>query len=315
MSTLKNLEEKPEVSIILVNYNDKPHLQECLLSLEENAQGISFEVIVVDNNSSDGSQEFIEKNYSQAKLIRNLKNIGFARANNQGIKESKGEFILFLNTDTLVYPKALEYLLGEMKNDRQVGAAGPTLLRGDNAYQVSFGGRVNFFQELVQKCFLNSYYKLRLKIGQKKRWVRWLSGACLLTRKEILEDVGFFDENFFIYFEDIDLCFRIRKKGLKLLFLPQARVFHRGGATTLRKKTFSRYEYRKSQLYFYRKHNSSLSLFFLWVYLWLNFSFLFLFGYLREHKSSDLRRQFFKLLKDHRERKSEPKSQNLKHKN
>jgi len=300
MSALKNLEEKPEVSIILVNYNAKLHLQECLLSLEKNAQDTDYEVIVVDNNSSDGSQELIEKSYPQAKLIRNRENIGFARANNQGLRESKGEFVLFLNPDTVIHPKALERLLEEMKGDRLVGAVGPALLSDRNVYQISFGGRVNFLQELLRKYLLNSYLKFKLKIRQPKQEVRWLSGACLLIRKDILEDSGLFDESYFLYFEDIDLCFRIKEKGFKLIYLPQARVFHRGGASTLPKKLFSRYEYRRSQLYFYRKHNSFLSYCFLRLYLWLNFSFQFLLSYLRKDADSGYCRQFFRLLKDNK---------------
>jgi len=298
MNDLKSTEGKPEVSIILVNYNDRLHLEDCLLSLRKNILDINFELLVVDNNSSDGSQDFVERQYPQAKLIRNKENLGFAKANNLGIKESKGEFILFLNTDTVIYPRMLEYLMEEMKADSQIGAVAPALLRGKNAYQISFGRKVSFVQELIQKCFLNSVLKLRLKIGLKMREVGWLSGACLLTRKDVLEAVGYFDENFFLYFEDIDLCYRIKKKGFKLTFFPKARVFHRGGASTLRSKISSRYEYRKSQLYFYRKHNSKHSYFLLRCYLWVNFSLLSLFGALRKDVDSVSRNQFFNLLKN-----------------
>jgi GT2 family glycosyltransferase len=297
MSALESMERNPEVSIILVNYNDRPNLEDCLLSLRQNVQGIDFEIIVVDNNSSDGSQDFVEKEYPRAKLIRNQENLGFAKANNLGIKESKGEFILFLNTDTVIYPQTLENLLKEMREDSRIGAVGPALLRGKNAYQISFGKKVSFLRELIQKCLLNSFLKLWLKISLKKRVVGWLSGACFLTRKDVLEKVGTYDENFFLYFEDIDLCYRMKKKGYKLLFLPQARIFHRGGATTLKLKILSRYEYRKSQIYFYQKHNSRISLSLLRCYLWINFAFIFLFRYLKKDTVTVSRSQFFDLLK------------------
>lgn len=184
-----------------------------------------------------------------------------------------------------------------MRADSRIGAVGPALLRGKNAYQVSFGSKVDFFRELVKKCFLNSYLKLRLKIRMRKKEVGWLSGACFLTRKDVLEKVGTYDENFFLYFEDIDLCYRMKKKGYKLLFLPQVRIFHKGGATTLRSKISSRYEYRKSQIYFYRKHNSRISLSLLRCYLWISFAFVFLFRYLKKDTDAVSRSQFLNSLK------------------
>ena len=287
----------PELSVVLVNYNDSNHLQDCLSSLLNNSRGIDLEVIVVDNNSSDGSPELVKKKFPQVTLIRNSQNLGFSRANNQGIKKSRGEFVLFLNTDTVVFPGALECLLAEIRRDDMVGAVGPLLLRGENRYQVSFGGRVSFVFQVFQKCFLNPFYKLKLKVWRRKKSVRWLSAACLLVRRNVLQKAGLFDEKFFIYFEDIDLCFRIKKCGFKLLFIPEARVFHYGGGTAFNIGIISRFEYRKSQLYFYSKHNSRLSLFFLRLYLWWNIFILFNFGSLRKHRDSDLRRRYFELLK------------------
>ncbi|UCC38298.1 MAG: glycosyltransferase family 2 protein [Candidatus Aminicenantes bacterium] len=289
-------EKLPELSIIIVSFNDKSHLEECLSSIEENAQDMDLEILIADNNSLDGSQEFIKQNYPKIKLIANEENVGFAVALNRGIRESKGEFFLFLNTDAVIYPNALSLLLEELKINPRLGAIGPALLRGENAYQVSFGMRVSFISQIVQKHFLNPFYKLKLKSIQKRNEVGWLSAACFMTRREVLEDVGLFDENFFLYFEDIDLCYRIRKKGWSLLFFPQARVFHRGGASTQRDKVSSRFEYRKSQLYFYQKHNSKVSLFLLRLYFVLNFCFIRLWGLLKGKNYRRNRKRFFKLL-------------------
>lgn len=282
-----------ELSVILVNYNDKTHLQGCLSSLVENGRGFAFEIIIVDNNSGDGSPEFIEKNFPAVNLIRNQENVGFSRANNQAIRISRGEFILFLNTDTLLSPNVLKLLLEEMKANPQIGALGPALFRDRTRYQVSFGKKVSFFSEILQKCFLNHYYRLLLKIVQKKREVGWLSAACLLVRRSALEEAGFFDEKFFLYFEDIDLCLKMRERGWKLIFFPRAKVFHEGGVSTLSFKLSSRLEYRRSQLYYYRKHNSKISLFLLRLYLRLNFSFLSLWI-----GDSQVRSQYFQLLKE-----------------
>lgn len=298
MNVLNKSEEKPEVSVIFVNYNDKVYLKECLSSLEESALHFRLELIVVDNNSSDGSQEFIRSHFPRVKLICNSENKGFAKASNQGIRESQGDFLLFLNTDTIVSSEALSLLLQEIKANPQVGAVGPALLKGENQHQVSFGRRVSFGSEFLQKSLFNPYYKLMLKHSRKKKEVGWLSAACLLAKKDVLEEVYMFDENFFLYFEDIDLCLRIREKGWKLVYIPQAEVFHKGGATTSSLVVSSRHEYRKSQLYFYQKHNSRGSLFLLRIYLYLNFCLLFLFSSLG--KSGELRRKrdFFELLKN-----------------
>lgn len=297
MNALTKIEEKPEVSIIIVNYNDKVHLGECLSVLEKSPLFSKLELIVIDNNSSDGSQELIRTNFSQVNLICNLKNIGFAQACNQGARKSRRDFLLFLNTDAILYPEALSLMLQEIKTNHQAAAVGPALFMGENHYQVSFGRKVSFASELIQKYFFNPYYRIRLKGAEKKKEVGWLSGACLLTRRKALEEVGFFDENFFLYFEDIDLCFRIREKGWKLIYFPQAKVFHRGGTTTAPLGFSSRYEYRRSQLYFYHKYNSNISLFLLRFYLLVNFSFLFLWQKLRKNKDSVKLEKFFELLK------------------
>lgn len=283
--------------MVLVNYNDKVHLRECITSIEESIRRFPLEIIVVDNNSSDGSQRFIKSHFPRVKLICNKENKGFAKANNQGIIQSQGDFILFLNTDTVLLPGALSLLLQETEANPEVGAVGPALFKGKNNYQVSFGKKVNFWSELFQKSFFNFYYRIRLRQSREGREVGWLSAACLLARREALQEANFFDERFFLYFEDIDLCYRIKEKGWKLRQIPQARVFHKGGATTSSLAITSRYEYRKSQLYFYRKHNSQVSVFLLRVYLFLNFSLLYLFSSLAKDEEGRDIKEFFQLLK------------------
>ncbi|MFP4082734.1 MAG: glycosyltransferase family 2 protein [Candidatus Aminicenantes bacterium] len=297
MNVLNKMQREPEISVILVNHNNKSHLKECLLALEKSSLRPCLEFIVVDNNSSDGSRDFIRDHFPLVRLIGNQKNRGFSAANNQGIRLSKGDFILFLNPDTLPYAQSLNLMLQEIKSNPRVGAVGPALIKGENKFQVSFGSRVNFWKEFLQRCFLNPYHRTILKRSRKKKEVGWLSGACLLVRKDILDREDFFDENFFLYFEDIDLCLRMRKKGWKLIYLPQARVFHREGASTSLQKTAARYEYRKSQIYFYQKHNSRVSLFLLRLYLLLNFSFLFLFHGLGKGRNFKEQKRFFRLLK------------------
>lgn len=268
---------KRELSIILVNFNDRAHLARCLSSLEKNAGVLDIEAILVDNNSEDGSQELVRASFPWVRFIQNEENLGYANANNIGIKASHGEFILFLNTDTAVPPETLPSLLAEMRAKPELGAIGPALVHENKSFQVSFGGRRNFFSEILQKVILNPYYEQALKYSSEAKEVVWVSGACFFARRSAVEDAGFFDENFFLYFEDIDLCVRMRKKGWKVVFFPGVRVIHTGGAATSGRKFQTRLEYRRSQLYFYRKHSSRLSVLLLKLYLRLNFFLLFLF--------------------------------------
>ena len=291
-------ESGPELSVILVNYNDLHHLQDCLSSIDESVGGIPFEIIVVDNQSTDGTPRWIREHASRVRLVANTENLGFAKANNQGIRKSRGEYILFLNTDTVLERQAIALLLKELRSHPSVGAVGPALLYGENTFQVSFGKKVSFGREIIQKTVLNPYYRFRLKGRAKKRQVGWLSAACLLTRKDILEEVGLFDENFFLYFEDIDLCRRIHKKGYVLEYFPQARVFHWGGASMEGIGLFSRYHYRKSQLYYYKKHNSRIALHLLRIYLWIKFNLLLGWKYLKGSRDRDERRVLKGLLRE-----------------
>lgn len=292
------MEKKPELSVILINYNDKDNLKECLLSLQEHLSPSLAEILVVDNSSSDGSVDFLQQHFPEVRLICNSENVGYARANNQGIRESRGKYILLLNTDTVVYPYTLNVLLEEIKANVRAGAAGPLLFSRSGECQVSFGRKVSFWGELLQKGFLNAYFKSKLKRSKKKREVDWLSGACLMSRRDVLEEAGLFDGSFFLYFEDIDLCTRIRQKGWTLIFQPQARVLHKGGASTSNKRLLSRFHYRKSQLYFYRKHNSRASLFFLRVYLRLIFFVLWALAFGKRREDREMRRKFWTLLSE-----------------
>jgi hypothetical protein len=286
-----------DLSIIFVNYNDRRHLEECLTSLQKNALSFSHEIIVVDNASTDGSYEPVGHKFREVRWISLSENAGFSKANNRGARESRGDFLLFLNTDTVVPPGALTGLLENLRSDESAGAAGPALYRGRSKFQVSFGRSVDFFAQFRQKIFLNPYYKIALKKSRKKRETGWLSAACFLCRRTAFERMGGFDENFFIYFEDIDLCLRMRKAGWKLIYLPRIAVFHEGGGATSGRPGLSRYEYRKSQMYFYQKHNSKASLGLLRFYLRLNMGLLALGGKFKGEEGRVLREKYRRLLK------------------
>jgi GT2 family glycosyltransferase len=286
-----------ELSIIIVNFNDESHLEACLAPLAKKAFPFDYEIIVVDNASTDRSRELVEAKFPEIRWIALQENAGFAKANNRGVQESRGKFLLFLNTDTVCLPDAVRILLERLRTDTSAGAAGPVLFNNPASYQVSFGRRVNFSGQFWQKTVLNPYFRRALKRKPKSRNVGWLSAACLLCRREAFERVGGFDDRFFIYFEDIELCFRMIRAGWKLFFVPQARVFHAGGATTLPRRAESRFEYRKSQAYFYRKHNSRMSSVFLKAYLRLEVARGIARGAFRGEQGAMLREKYRRLLR------------------
>ncbi len=266
-----------ELSVVLVNYNDRIHLADCLSSLQKAVSGLDAEIILVDNHSEDGSPGLVRTAFPWVNLIEKQENLGYPKANNIGFLQSRGEFCLFLNTDTVMPEAGLAALLSGIRGRSDVGAIGPALVHENGLFQVSFGRRVSFFSEIRQKLVFNPFYKFALRLSRKSREVGWLSGACLLARRDVVEAAGLFDEDFFLYFEDIDLCQRIRERGYKLIFFPAVRVVHSGGAATSVCRWRSRLEYRRSQLRFYEKHNSRYSLRLLKLYLRWN---VFLSGFI-----------------------------------
>ena len=288
----------PVLSIILVNFNDAAHLPECLSAIEANAGGVDREVIVVDNASTDGSADLLAERFPRFRFIRNDKNEGFGRANNRAVRESRGEFLLFMNTDVVLHPGALGLLMEEMRMHSDTGVVGPALLTPAGSFQPSFGGRTGFFSELAKKGFLNRLRTRSIRKDRTRREVRWASGAFLMARRQAFLEAGGFDEGFFLYFEDMDLCERILDKGLRVIFLPDAVSLHHGGVSTSVRPLRSRVEYRKSQIRFYRKHGSAASLFLLKAYLRFSLAGLSLSGaFGRDPDGAALRSEFREALR------------------
>ncbi len=285
-----------ELSVVLVSFNARELLDGCLRSLENALTGLVHEVIVVDNASQDGAADMVAERFPGVRLLRNAENLGYPKANNQGIAAAGGAHVMLLNPDTEVPPGVMGRLLAEMKDRPEAGGVAPALRLPSGRIQVSFGRRVNVMTESVKKLFGNRWLSRRVDKDKKTREVFWLGGACLLTRRDALEKTGGFDERFFLYFEDIDLCFRIRGLGWRLYLVPGAEILHEGGASTSGLNLLSRYHYRRSQLYFYRKHGSALSCLALKAYLSVTFCALYLQGVLQRAGDLDLRKRFFALL-------------------
>lgn len=244
----------PLLSIVVVNWNSRDLLQQCLQSI---GSSDSIQIVVIDNASTDASAEMLVREFPRVLLIRNEANRGFACANNQGWCASTAKFILFLNSDTVVDPDILTGLVGFMDTHPDAGAASPRLTRRDGRAQpFAFGGDPTPGYLLTRgaaRIFLRrALHDWELREVQI---VDWVSGACLIARRQALEQVDGFDENFFMYFEDNDLCLRLRKAGWKIYFNPKIAITHLGGATLGQNRARTQW-YAVSLRYFYRKHYS-----------------------------------------------------------
>lgn len=250
---------KVELSIVIVSWNTKEALKECLECIYA-CHFDSFEVIVVDNGSEDGSVSTLEDEFPQVTLIKNTRNVGFARASNQGMLLGRGHYLLLLNSDTQVEEQTLPTMIEFMEEHPEAGAMGPRLILPDGRPQpYSFGGDPSLgylmrrgLNLLLGKGYLHDWGT------EEIREVDWVSGASLMLRRRALEETGLLDENFFLYFEDNDLCLRLREKGWGIYFNPTVEVVHLGGESLIKNEP-ARAEYYHSLVHFYRKHYGELT--------------------------------------------------------
>ena len=251
------------VAVVIVSWNSRDDLQACLQSLA--AVSLPLEVVVVDNASSDGSADAARAKAPQAMVIDAGENLGFARASNRGWRASLAPYVLFLNPDALVTPGAVEALQAVLENRPDVGIVGPRTRNTDGTPQVSFGPDLTPLREWRQGRLVR---RVRARDPRALRWLEdatsreiepaWVSGSCLLTRRTLLETLGGFDEAFFLYEEDVDLCLRARQAGARVVFTPEAWVIHRLGRSMEQAGARARIEYDRSHLHFYRKHHGRL---------------------------------------------------------
>jgi GT2 family glycosyltransferase len=265
MMELKHEPEKfeaPRLSIVIVNWNTCDLLQACLQSIFDDLPDGSTEVWVVDNASTDGSDAMVAENFPQVRLIRSQQNLGFAAANNLAIRRSSGRYLLLLNPDTQVEPGTLETLLQFLETSFEFGAAGARLLNSDGSLQVSAYPRPTLFREFWRLFHLDKIkplanYPMSEWGVDDSRDVDVLMGACLLARRKILDEIGLFDEDFFMYSEEVDLCYRVQRAGWRLAWVPQARVIHHGGQSTQQVAREMFLQLYRGKIKFFRKHYGS----------------------------------------------------------
>jgi hypothetical protein len=248
------------LSIIIVSWNTAQLLENCLASILANpSTSPFFEIWVVDNASTDESCDNVRQHFPQVHLVENRENVGFARANNQAIQQCAGKYILLLNPDTLVSSGALEALVDFLDEHPQAGAAGARILNPDDSLQISSHPRPTLSREfwrLLHLDALSTYaaYPSAKWEGNQPQEVDVLSGACLLLRKEVLDQVGLLDEDYFMYSEEVDLCYRIQKAGWQLYWVPQAEVVHFGGQSTQQAATEMFLKLYHGKIIYFRKH-------------------------------------------------------------
>jgi len=234
-----------KVSIIILNYNGKNLLRNCLGSIKNKTLYKNYEIIIVDNNSKDGSIKMVQKNFPKVEIIKNPKNYGFSKGNNIGMKRAlKGgtDYVLILNNDTEATENWLNEMVGIIESNEKIGMVGPRLIlpNGEiqkNCYNFRFGLIIKFAPDKLQE-------------------VDYITAACMLIKKRVIEEVGFFDEEFSpIYYEDADLCLRTKKAGYKIVYVPGSKVFHHKGIT-MRKQEWQFRAINTNRLKFFFKHFS-----------------------------------------------------------
>jgi GT2 family glycosyltransferase len=258
-----------KLSISIVNWNTREILEKCLKALYESCFK-DFEIFVIDNNSSDNSIDTVKNKFPQVNLIANTANLGFSKGNNQAIKISSGKYILVLNPDIIVSPDTLQKMIDFIEKDHDIGALGIKLLNENNIEDKS--GYFRKYPSITQVILFYTILEtisLKIKFIRNKYWERQnnnkispieqIPGACLLLRKEAINDVGFFDEDFCLFFEDVDLCYRISKSHWKIYFNPDITAIHKGAQSiSMLSYTELATKFFTSMYIYFIKHHSFL---------------------------------------------------------
>lgn len=253
-----------DLSIIIVSYNTKKLTDDCLTSIKKSLAGspITYEIIVVDNVSTDGTREMLEKKYPEVITIYNSENAGFGKANNQGMRKAKGAYFLLINSDTIAINKSI-FKLYEFAKNHPKTFVGPKLLNMDRSPQTSCGPFLSL-PVIVAALFLKGdVIGLTRWSPNKTRHVDWVSGACMIASRKLFLDDLLFDENIFMYMEEIDLLMRARKKGYRTYFYPGSQIVHLGGGSSTNKRTGPVLNIYKGMVFVYKKHYSKFALFIL----------------------------------------------------
>jgi len=254
-----------EASIIIVSWNARKYLDECLASIIRHTDQADIEIIVVDNASTDGSQELVQNSYPSVKLIRLDSNLGFAKANNIGIRQSRGKYLFLINSDVKVHNNFIVPMRGIMEKNPDIGLLGPRIIGSDGKLQQSCFGFPTPWNFLCRALALDtSFPQTKLFCGYMMlywehdsfRSVDVINGCFWMARRQALREVGLLDEDYFFFAEDIDWCRRFHEKRWKVVFCPDIEILHYGGASTANAPIKYYVEQQKANLIYVEKHHS-----------------------------------------------------------
>ena len=243
------------VSIVVLTYNKRDLTTDCIISIQKNIPKTEREIIVVDNLSVDDSVEYIKKHFPEVKLIENTRNAGFAGGCNLGAKHAKGEHILFLNNDAVIADNPLPEMISTFASDEKVGIVGGLLTNLNGTLQRSYG-KFYTVPNVMYLLFAGESGELKRLQTKIARETDWVSGGFMMVRRDIFEKVKGFNESYFMYIEDMDLCYRIKKLGYRIVFTPLVKVKHIGQAST--NKTFAIVHIYEGLQIFYRQQRSRM---------------------------------------------------------
>lgn len=275
-----------DLSVIIINFNTENITSECLDSILKNTKNLNYEIIVIDNASNDGSYQKLTQKYAKYKVlsfIKNKNNLGFSKANNIGCANAKGKYLLFLNSDTQIYGNILKEMTDWMRKNKKTAVATCALKNKDGSLQGSGGyfptllkvfswmffiEDIPFLDKLIKPFHpvhaKSPFYK-GLNQFKKIRNQDWVTGAFFLTKKDVFEKAGRFDEDYFMYTEEVDLCYRIKQLGFNVMYLPEWEIVHLGGASST--KEFPILSEYKGVKMFYRKNMTNWQYPFLRLFL------------------------------------------------
>jgi GT2 family glycosyltransferase len=257
-----------DVSIIIVNWNTRRILHDCLTSIYKETEAYSFETIVIDNNSTDCSAQMVKTEFPQVLLISNSKNVGFATANNQGIRITRGRYILLLNSDVVILDDAISKVISFADSNCKAGVVACRVCNPDGTLQSTCFMFPSLLNVILSVTYLHKLFPKNAFLGRERiGWFDWsnvcevdvVAGCFMLVRREAIEQVGLMDDRYFMYGEETDWCYRFKQAGWKVIFAPVAKIIHIGGSSSKQMKPEMTLQLWASILFFLKKYKSRLS--------------------------------------------------------
>ncbi len=249
----------PDLAILIVNWNTRQLLAECLNSLYAHPPACPYEVWVVDNASTDGSVDMVRQAFPEVHLVANAENLGFARANNQGMRLCAGRYVLLFNSDAAATPGALEALVEVAEAQPRAAIVGAQLLNPDGSFQAAYTPFPTLWREFLILTGLGRLWRGRWypsagpQVERGPQPVDYVEGACLLVRRQAVQEVGGMDEGYFMYAEEVDWCLAMRRAGWQVWYQPGARIIHHGGASSRQRRPQREADLYRSRVRFFRK--------------------------------------------------------------